>query len=412
MRKHTSRFYYLAILGVLGVIGVAGISRTANAQSDLKSQLAGTTSRQWQLHEVKTDEQDLRAEDFDENKDFALRSQLAQIVPDSIVFKADGTCETTYVSQYSGGQVVDTDLKLPCRWSVEGANVKLIEEASGDNKLEESRDETMWLKQVAVTADRLQCQFSLQGGYTGGVSKLEFGSGGNTSGSTFDADGVSVRFPAGWTPTGTRSPISAESPDHTSRFFFIATGKDNFDQVIATDLAQHFAEQYNGVKKTGEDNFERNGLGMRKLSYTATRKSDRAAIDLTVQLAFVLGAEPVKSVILISAVDTAAAAKHADAINQVFSSETRAGGASASASGATERFAHARAQARIGGTVKWFNDAKGFGFITSDGGEDYFVHFSAISSRGFRSLTEGARVEFNGTQGPKGLQAVNVVPGR
>ncbi|HEX6088262.1 MAG TPA: cold-shock protein [Thermoanaerobaculia bacterium] len=63
---------------------------------------------------------------------------------------------------------------------------------------------------------------------------------------------------------------------------------------------------------------------------------------------------------------------------------------------------------RQSGTVKWFNDAKGFGFITTEGGEDVFVHFSAIQSKGFRSLAEGAAVEFDVTQGPKGLQAQNV----
>jgi CspA family cold shock protein len=61
------------------------------------------------------------------------------------------------------------------------------------------------------------------------------------------------------------------------------------------------------------------------------------------------------------------------------------------------------------GTVKWFNDAKGFGFITTESGEDVFVHFSAIQGGGFRSLAEGAAVEFDVTQGPKGLQAANVV---
>jgi CspA family cold shock protein len=60
------------------------------------------------------------------------------------------------------------------------------------------------------------------------------------------------------------------------------------------------------------------------------------------------------------------------------------------------------------GTVKWFNDAKGFGFISRQNGEDVFVHFSAIQSNGFRSLQEGQAVEFNVTKGPKGFQAENV----
>jgi CspA family cold shock protein len=60
------------------------------------------------------------------------------------------------------------------------------------------------------------------------------------------------------------------------------------------------------------------------------------------------------------------------------------------------------------GTVKWFNDAKGYGFITQENGPDLFVHHTEIQSTGFRSLTEGEAVEFNVTQGPKGPQASQV----
>src|SRR5690242_16955310 len=63
---------------------------------------------------------------------------------------------------------------------------------------------------------------------------------------------------------------------------------------------------------------------------------------------------------------------------------------------------------RITGTVKWFNDAKGFGFISREGGPDVFVHFSAIRANGFKSLQEGDRVEFEIVQGQKGPQAADV----
>jgi len=65
---------------------------------------------------------------------------------------------------------------------------------------------------------------------------------------------------------------------------------------------------------------------------------------------------------------------------------------------------------RLMGTVKWFNATKGYGFIGREDGEDVFVHFSAVEMEGYRRLKEGQKVEFSVEQGPKGLQAANVVP--
>ncbi len=65
-------------------------------------------------------------------------------------------------------------------------------------------------------------------------------------------------------------------------------------------------------------------------------------------------------------------------------------------------------EAMANGTVKWFNDSKGFGFITQENGDDVFVHHSAITGEGFKSLAEGDKVTFDVVKGPKGLQAANV----
>ena len=65
---------------------------------------------------------------------------------------------------------------------------------------------------------------------------------------------------------------------------------------------------------------------------------------------------------------------------------------------------------RIIGTVKWFNGSKGYGFIEREDGEDVFVHYTSINGDGYRNLDEGQQVEFSVEEGPKGLQAANVVP--
>lgn len=87
------------------------------------------------------------------------------------------------------------------------------------------------------------------------------------------------------------------------------------------------------------------------------------------------------------------------------------GGGGRSAPRAPRQAPTGPSEGRMGGAVKWFNDSKGFGFIQADSGEDVFVHFSAISGDGFKSLAEGDRVEFDVVPGPKGKQAANVSRG-
>jgi cold shock protein len=84
--------------------------------------------------------------------------------------------------------------------------------------------------------------------------------------------------------------------------------------------------------------------------------------------------------------------------------------AGAQASSANTNSEQGSAVSKEQGVVKWFNASKGFGFIQRQSGEDVFVHFSAIQSDGYKSLNEGQKVEFEVKQGPKGLQAENVVP--
>ena len=78
------------------------------------------------------------------------------------------------------------------------------------------------------------------------------------------------------------------------------------------------------------------------------------------------------------------------------------------AGGDTMQYVRKERVVREKGTVKWFNGAKGYGFIQRSTGEDVFVHFSAIQENGYRSLNEGETVEFDLTKGPKGFQAANV----
>ncbi|MBL8206431.1 MAG: hypothetical protein JNM09_19495 [Blastocatellia bacterium] len=321
-----NQFFYLSMIGLLGLVFIAAFTRQTNAQTDLKKLLAGQTSKQWELRDVKTDEKSFHEEEFNDNDEFELKSQLAQLIPETIVFNADGTCVLTYASQYKNGKVIEGDYKAIGKWSVDGKSVKILEEVNGDGKVEEKRDEIMWLKDVVATENSIKSKFALEGDYTGGVQELGYeteGASASASASSatdtyFEADGIAVNFPKGWKSENSQKQIAATSPDNTSKFFLMATGKDNFDNVHEKILTPWLHSSYTGVKEVAQDNFESNGLGLRKITFSAKRKSDNAAVTIIVQFAFKLGDEPPKTVLLINA---AAGNTHASAVSEVFTKQ-------------------------------------------------------------------------------------------
>lgn len=169
------RIFYLSLIGLIGlaIFALANNRISANSE-DLKAFLGGESSKTWKLGEVKTEDFDKKDEDFDGDKEFAMQSQLAQMVPVKTVFKADGTCENTYVSHYKDGKLTEDDLTLPCKWSIDGTTVEIIENTNGDDKIQESNDEVFWLKDVQTIDKDFNCAFSLQGDYTAGVERLEY----------------------------------------------------------------------------------------------------------------------------------------------------------------------------------------------------------------------------------------------
>lgn len=113
-------------------------------------------------------------------------------------------------------------------------------------------------------------------------------------------DGVAIPFPNGWTAGKSGNWTTSESPDKSSKFYLMATKNDNFDNVIETVFEPWLNDSFKDIDDTGEDNLERNGLGLRTITYEAKRKSDNAEVTITAQFAFALGVEPVKTVLLVS----------------------------------------------------------------------------------------------------------------
>lgn len=174
VNKMVPRLSRMALIALLGLAATFTLTTAGNAQTDLKKLLAGTSSKTWQLSEVRASGKIFKNIDFEEDDAFARKSDLAQLIPYEITFNADGTCENTYVSQYEDGKISDDDYTAPCEWSVEGKNVEIIENADEGEEIEKAKDEVITLIGLTVKGKELRSKFSLQGNYTGGVEALVF----------------------------------------------------------------------------------------------------------------------------------------------------------------------------------------------------------------------------------------------
>jgi hypothetical protein len=175
MNKTIKLTVYAVLIGVLGFAAIAIGTQGTSAKDELKKQLAGASGKEWQLKEIKTAARDMKEEDFDKDEEFDLNSDLAQLVPDTIDFNANGTCKTNYVSQYDDdGDVSDDDYTADCKWSVKGSDVEIIEDVNNDDKMDSSHDEIIVLEKVAVTSNGFKSGFSVDHVYSGGVQQLAY----------------------------------------------------------------------------------------------------------------------------------------------------------------------------------------------------------------------------------------------
>jgi hypothetical protein len=174
INKAMSNLSHVTVIAMVWLSLTCSFATQANGQTTLKRLLAGTSSKTWELSEVRASGKSFKNIDFDEDDTFALKSDLAQLIPFSIEFNADGTCENTYVSQYENGEISDDDYTAPCEWSVKGNNVEIIENADDEAEIDEAEDEVITLIGVTVKGNELRSKFSIAGSYTGGVESLVF----------------------------------------------------------------------------------------------------------------------------------------------------------------------------------------------------------------------------------------------
>lgn len=141
---------------------------------DIAQQLTGGNSHTWELREIKwIDNRDLKSEEFSEDAEFTLNTELGQMLPETIVFNFNGSCDLLYSSYYdASGQLVAAPKILLGSWSVVGTDVKILE-PNGDGVIDENMGSAWWLKNVTINGKTIACNYDLYG-YDDGIRGLEY----------------------------------------------------------------------------------------------------------------------------------------------------------------------------------------------------------------------------------------------
>ncbi len=157
----------------------ATVTGTADATGkedlkDVKSFLTGGASRRWELREVRwIDNKVFHEEEFSANEEFTKRTELAQLVPETIIFHADGSCELSYVSYYNKkGELEATPYNEKGKWAFDGQHVKILL-PNDDGKIDEAKGSAWSLTNIQVSEGKFKCKFDLYG-FTAGIEEIEY----------------------------------------------------------------------------------------------------------------------------------------------------------------------------------------------------------------------------------------------
>ena len=163
--KHIKSILLLCLCLLAGYRGFA---------QDVAQSLTGGGSRTWELREIHwINNQELESEEFSEDAQYARQTELAQLVPETIVFHADGSCDLLYVSYYAeNDELLVQPLELKGKWSFDGKSVKILE-PTDDGVIDEAKGSAWWLEDIRLSEGKFESKFNLYG-FTDGIREIEY----------------------------------------------------------------------------------------------------------------------------------------------------------------------------------------------------------------------------------------------